>query len=333
MTSIGNRNFFGYITPMRAKEKAQKRIAVIGYGGQGRAISLNLRDSGWDVSIGLPAKSRSRARAKRDRFTQVGTVRQVAEQAEIICFAFPDHLHGKVFDQEIRPFLKSGATLWFLHGTSIQFGFVKPPKTCDVIMVAPHAPGTAVREKFLYDRSISAFWAVEQNRSGKAKQLAFALAEGCGFKKRNLVKTSFKDEAIGDLFGEQAVLCGGMAMLISAGYETLVKSGIKPEHAYLEVAYQLDLIISLIKKYGMQGMWERISVAARFGSLVTGPKLIDSTVKKKMRQTLDEISSGRFPEKLSSLTKQDIARLNKSLKRLTPPSFDRAATKQSRRSK
>lgn len=322
-----------YITPMAHKDKAKKRIAVIGYGGQGRAIALNLRDSGWDVSVGLRPRSRSTALVRRDRFKNVGAIQTVVAEADIVCFAFPDHLHGKVFDTNIKPCLKNGATLWFLHGTSIHFGFVKPPKSCDVIMVAPHAPGTAVRELFLGERTISAFWAIQQNRSGKARQTAFALAEGCGFRRSRLVKTSFKDEAIGDLFGEQAVLCGGLAMLISAGYETLLKSGLKPEHAYLEVAYQLDLIIALIKKYGMQGMWERISVAARYGSLLTGPKLIDSSVKKRMTSVLKEIESGRFPKKLHSLSAADINRLNQSLKRLTPASFDRAAARQRKRSR
>lgn len=318
---------------MARKEKAKKRIAVIGYGSQGKAIGLNLADSGWDVSIGLPARSKSIARARRDGFSRVGRVSDIVATADIICFAFPDHLHGKVFDSQILPNLKPGATLWFLHGTSVHFGFVKPPKASDIILVAPHAPGVAVREKYLGDRSISAFWAVEQNRSRRAKQTAIALAKACGFKPSRLVKTSFEDEAVGDLFGEQAVLCGGLAMLISAGYETLVKRGLKPDHAYLEVAYQLDLIISLIKKYGMQGMWSRISVAARFGSLVTGPKLIDKTIKSKMSKALAEIESGRFPKKLQSLTPRDIARLTKALARLTPSSFDRAALKYVRRSK
>lgn len=312
---------------MPRKDKAKKKIAVIGYGSQGCAIGLNLKDSGWGVSIGLPTRSKSLSRAKRDGFRKVGRVSQIIADADIICFAFPDHLHGRVFLKEIAPHLKPGATLWFLHGTSIHFGFVKPPRNCDVILVAPHAPGVAVREKYLSDRSISAFYAVEQNYSHRAQSLAFALAEGCGFRRSKLVKTTFRDEAVGDLFGEQAVLCGGLAMLITAGYETLVKHGLKPEHAYLEVAYQLDLIIALIKNYGMSGMWERISVAARYGSLLTGPRLIDKSVKKKMQTVLAEIESGRFPRKLELLSDRDVARITQALRRLSPKSFDKAARK------
>lgn len=325
--------FFAYITPMVRKVKAKKRIAVIGYGGQGRAIALNLKDSGWDITVGLRPRSKSRTRARRDRLAAVESVASAVSGADIVCFAFPDHLHGKVFEQDIRPHLKPEATLWFLHGTSIHFGFVKPPRSSDVIMVAPHAPGVAVREMYLGERTISAFWAIQQDRSGKARQTALALADACGFKKSRLVKTTFKAEAIGDLFGEQAVLCGGLAMLITAGYETLVSSGLKPEHAYLEVAYQLDLIVALIKQYGMQGMWERISVAARYGSLLSGPKIIDRSAKKRMSSVLKEISSGRFAGKLQSLSSQELAQLNRSLQRLTPRSFDRAARQQNRRSK
>lgn len=312
---------------MPRKDKAKKKIAVIGYGSQGRAIGLNLKDSGWDVSIGLPARSRSISRAKRDGFRQVGRVSQVVADADIICFAFPDHLHGRVFGKEIVPHPKPGATLWFLHGTSINFGFVRAPRNCDVILVAPHAPGVAVREKYLSDRSISAFYAIHQNYSRKAQSTAFALAKDCGFQRSRLVKTTFRDEAVGDLFGEQAVLCGGLAMLIIAGYETLIKRGIKPEHAYLEVAYQLDLIIALIKNFGMSGMWERISVAARYGSLLTGPQLIDKSMKKKMQSVLAEIESGRFPRKLEILSERDVARITQTLRRLSPKSFDQAARK------
>lgn len=316
---------------MPHKEKAKKRIAVIGYGSQGRAIALNLRDSGWDVAVGVRRGSKSLSRAKKDGLRNVGPISKVVAESDIVCFAFPDHLHGRVFNQSIGPHLKSGATLWFLHGTSIQFGFVQPPDNSDVILIAPHAPGLAVREKFLTDRSISAFYAIHRDGSRRARSLAFALADACGFKRSRLVKTTFHDEAVGDLFGEQAVLCGGLAMLISAGYETLVNRGIKPEHAYLEVAYQLDLIIALIKQYGMSGMWERISVAARYGSLLTGQKLIDRSTKSRMQAALAEIESGRFPRRLESLTEKDISRISKALNALTPRSFDRAARKYQKR--
>lgn len=312
---------------MPPKDKAKKQVAIIGYGSQGRALALNLRDSGYAVTIGLAAGSKSRSAARRERFQAVVSVAAATQSADIICFAFPDHLHGRVYRDHIADHLKPNATLWFLHGTSIHFGFVKPPTSCDVILIAPHAPGVAVREKYLRERDISAFLAVQQNPTRKAVRTATSLAQACGFRKSRLVKTTFADEAIGDLFGEQSVLCGGLAMLISSGYQTLIERGIKPENAYLEVAYQLDLIIELIKKYGMDGMWQRISVAARFGSLVTGPRLIGRETRATMKRVLSEIESGQFARQLERLSEQDVANITASLNSLTPASFNKAARK------
>lgn len=315
---------------MRSKGKAKKRIAVIGFGSQGRAIALNLRDSGYPVLVGLRNRSKLRRAAKVDGFRSICTLGDATALADVVCFAFPDHLHGKVFKREIGPHLRPGATLVFLHGMSVHFGLVKPPPDCDVVLLAPHAPGTAVREKYLSDRSVSAFYSVHQNRSRHAGRTLSELARAIGFRKQRLVKTTFRDEAIGDLFGEQTVLCGGLAMLIKTGFELLVERGIKPGDAYLEVAYQLDLIVSLIKKYGLAGMLNRISVAARYGSIRSGQKIIDSHTKSRMRQILADIESGRFAKRLGALEPAQVLALNKASLRLTTKELERAARKYSR---
>ena len=258
---------------------------------------------------------------------QITTIRQAVAEAEVICFAFPDHLHGRVYANQIEPYLTPGSTMLLLHGTSLAFGFVKPPKACDVIMIAPHAPGQAVRDKYLTGHTVSAFYSVEQNSTGKAGKTVFDLAKGMGFERKRLIKTTARDESIGDLFGEQAVLCGGLAMLIRNGFDVLVENGLKPEHAYLEVAYQLDLIMALIKQHGIAGMLQRISVAARFGSLLTGPKVIDSSVKMRMKQALKSIESGQFPRRLNQLDEKSIKQLDKKLANLTRKSFEKAAQK------
>ena len=307
--------------------KKEPVCAFIGYGSQGRAVSRNLRDSGYPVVIGLRNGSKSRARARRDGHTAVASIPNAVRRADVVCFAFPDHLHARVFKRSVAPNLRRRVTLWFLHSTSVHFGRVVPPKRCDVILVAPHAPGDAVREAYLTDRSLSAFYGVSQNRSGRATRLAMKLAGAIGVKRRNLVKTTFEREAIGDLFGEQAVLCGGLAMLIKTGFQTLVDSGWKPDNAYLEVAYQLDLIVALIKKHGLAGMFARISPAAQFGSLRAGPKLIDRSTRTRMDELFDDIASGEFAEQLSWLDDRAVAGLKRALKKLTDPRLEKAAKK------
>lgn len=312
---------------MRRKDLHSKTIAILGYGSQGRAIALNLRDSGYDVIIGLPSRSGSRRIAQKDGFIQIHTVSRAVAKSDIVCFAFPDHLHGRVYKKDIEKYLSPNSTLWFLHGMSIHFRFILPPENCDVILIAPHAPGAAVREKYLSKSSFSAFYTVHQDSSGRALKTTFELAQAVGIAKKGLVPTSFGAEAVGDLFGEQAVLCGGMAALIKSGFEVLVENGIPPENAYLEVAYQLDLIIDLIKQYGIEGMFQRISVAARYGSLLSGPKIIDKSVKERMSKIYREIQSGQFPRKLNRLKSADKLRINKELKSLSSPLLERAVRK------
>ncbi len=305
-------------------------VAVIGYGSQGRAVAQNLRDSGYNVVVGLRPGSRSRVRAGRDGLKPVLSVPAAIRKADIVCFAIPDHLHSRVFKRSIEPNLKRRATLWFLHASSIHFGLVKPPKGCDVVLVAPHAPGDAVREAYLTDKSLSAFYGVWQNRSKQAGHTARHLAAAIGVTRGKMIKTTFEREAVGDLFGEQAVLCGGLAMLIKHGFETLVDHGWKPDNAYLEVAYQLDLIVALIKKHGIAGMFSRISPAARLGSVVAGPKIIDQSVRDRMEEQFRRINSGVFAEQLETLDDKALASLRRALSKLTDARLERSARKFSR---
>ncbi|UCC43896.1 MAG: ketol-acid reductoisomerase [Candidatus Zixiibacteriota bacterium] len=312
---------------MAAKDKGKKRVAVIGYGSQGRAVALNLRDSGYNVTVGLRQRSKSRQLAQDEGVRRIETVADAVRESEIVCFAFPDHLHHKVFERSIRKNLNEQAGLWFLHGLSVHFGLVTPPAAADVFLVAPHAPGNAVREKYLGDRSVSGFYAVANDASGRAWETARAMAERIGLRRGNLLKTTFEEEAVGDIFGEQAVLCGGLAALIKSGFETLVENGHAPEHAYLEVAHQLDLIVDLIKKHGVEGMFKRISVAARFGSFMAGQRIVDESVKKRMLGQYSEIKSGRFARKLSELSAKDIRALDRALHTLSHPQLEKAARK------
>ncbi len=311
---------------MKRTRKKPKTVGVIGYGSQGRAVALNLRDSGYDVIVGLRPRSRSKRAAIKDGFS-VESIPSTVNNSNIVAFAFPDHCHRQAYREYIRENLSRGSLLLFLHGLSIHFGLVVPPADCDVVMIAPHGPGNAVREKFLTDRTLSAFLAVHQDTTGHAEKIGLQLARGIGIAKKRLVTTTFEHEAIGDLFGEQAVLCGGLAALIKNGFEVLVDKGIPPENAYLEVVYQLDLIIDLIKQHGIEGMFNRISVAAQYGSVKSGPTIIDKSTRKKMEKVADRIVSGKFVRELDSLTPADIRELGKSVRKLTNPKLEKAARK------
>jgi len=312
------------------KKKRKKTVAVIGYGSQGRAIALNLRDSGWPVIVGLRTGSKSRKLARREGITDIRVASAAAAAASVIIMAIPDHVQKRIYDRSIRKKLRRGLTLLFLHGLTIHFGQIIPPSQCDVVMLAPHAPGKAVREKYLTEPTVSAFYAISKNTSGQAKKTIFELADGIGIAKERLIKTSFEHEAIGDLFGEQAVLCGGLAGLVKSGFEILVKEGIPPENAYLEVAYQLDLIVALVKEHGIEGMLKRVSVAARMGATEAAPFLIDDSVKSRMERLAGRITSGDFADRLVKMSDNDIKSLNRRVKSLTNPAFEKAAKKFSR---
>ncbi|HOP06318.1 MAG TPA: ketol-acid reductoisomerase [candidate division Zixibacteria bacterium] len=304
-------------------------VAVLGYGSQGRAIALNLRDSGWPVTVGLRTGSKSRRKAKKDG-VEVTTVARATAGAGVVIMALPDHLQAGVFSDHIEANLKPGSLLLFLHATTIHFGLIKPPSNVDIALLAPHAPGQTVRERFLGERDISAFYAVHQDYSGRATRIVLALAEGIGFAQKRLVKTSFRDEAVGDLFGEQAVLCGGLTALIKAGFEILVAHGVPAENAYLEVVYQLDLIVALIKQHGITGMYDRISVTAQAGSAAAGPEIVDEHVRRKLEQLFKGIESGRFARDLAKLDDAGVKNLKDRLRQLTNPALEKAARKYSR---
>jgi ketol-acid reductoisomerase len=270
-------------------------IAIIGYGSQGRAQALNLKDSGLQVIVGLPKRSRSIKIAQRDGF-EVYPTDEAAKLGRIISALAPDHLHKEIYNDYLKTNLSDGKTLIFACGFSIYFKLVLPPKNVDVILVAPHAPGEVVRKFFLDKMGVPCFFAVEQDYTGKAKRTALGYAKAIGCTKAGAMQTTFREEAIGDIFGEQAVLCGGLTELLKAGFEVLVESGLSPENAYLECVHQLDLIVNTIKSYGIAGMFERISKTAEYGSYLAGKRVINDRAKKEMKKVLREIEDGSFAE-------------------------------------
>ncbi len=311
----------------KSKELKKIRIAIIGYGTQGQAWAKNLQDSGCDITVGLPTKSKSRKISQKDKVKSITTTSRAVKDSDIVIFAFPDHLHGRIFEKDIWPYLKEGATLVFLCGFSIHFKTIVLPPDSDVLLLAPLGPGSAVRDSYLSKNKIGFFHAIYQNGTGQADKTLGSLIRNLKISKKALIKTTFRDEAIGDIFGEQAVLCGGLTQLIKSGYETLIESGLSSDKAYLEVAYQLDLIVEMIKKFGIEGMYKKISVAAKFGSYLSGRKIIDSSIKKRMKETLREIEKGGFARKLNALTPEKIKKLNKDLKKMSTPSFEKSAKK------
>lgn len=268
-------------------------IAVIGYGRQGRAQALNLRDSGLNVIIGLPKRSKSIRQARQEGF-EVYSTERAAKSGDVISILAPDHLHKKIYYQQIEPNLSPLKTLLFACGFSIHFKLIIPPDFVDVIMVAPHAPGEVMRKLFLEGKGVPCFIAVKQDKSGNAKKKALAYAKAIGCTKAGVFETTFEHETIGDLFGEQAVLCGGLTELLRSGFEVLVKAGLPPENAYLECVHQLDYIVNTIKSYGIAGMFDRISRTAEFGSYLSGKRVITKQVKRQMEKILKEIEDGSF---------------------------------------
>lgn len=287
-------------------------MAVLGYGSQGRAIALNLRDSGYRVVVGLRAQSKSRKVAHRDKI-KVADVRKAEREADIIIVAIPDHVHRTVLSKDFFATVREQTPLVFLHGSSIHFGLVRPPHRMPVLLLAPHAPGAAVRRNYLSGTPFSAFGAVCQGSPKKGFDLLIKLAGAIGISRKHLIKTTFAHEAIGDLFGEQAVLCGGLARLLKYGFETLVEAGLPPQNAYLEVAYQIDLIVELVKQHGLSGMLNRISPMAKYGAVRNGPRVITTQVRRDMKKILTEIQSGQFISQATAshlkLTKHQRAKL------------------------
>ncbi|MBV8587253.1 MAG: ketol-acid reductoisomerase [Verrucomicrobia bacterium] len=270
-----------------------KVCGVIGFGSQGHAHALNLKDSGVDVIIGLHEGSKSAAVAKENGF-EVFPVRELAKRADIIFFATPDLRSASIYNNEVAPELKKGKTLLFSHGFAIHFQTITPPPDVDVIMVAPKGPGHIVRRQYLEGKGVPALIAVYQNPSRRAKKVALAWAKGIGATRAGVLETTFKEETETDLFGEQAVLCGGLTSLVQNGYETLVEAGYQPEMAYFECLHELKLIVDLMYESGIAGMRFSISETAKWGDVSVGPKIVDATVKRKMQRVLKEIQNGKF---------------------------------------
>jgi ketol-acid reductoisomerase len=270
-----------------------KKIAIIGYGSQGHAHALNLRDSGLDVIVGLPAESKSRAKATAAGLTVV-TPAEAAKAADVMMILVPDHIQGDLYANDIAPNLTAGKTLMFAHGFNIHFGFIKPPADVDVSMIAPKAPGHRVREVFTEGSGVPALVAIHQDASGNALKNALAYAAALGSLRAGVIETTFREETESDLFGEQAVLCGGAAELIRAGFETLVEAGYAPEIAYFECLHELKLIVDLIYEGGLGYMRFSVSDTAEYGDYTRGPRIINAETRKEMKKILSEIQSGEF---------------------------------------
>src|SRR5438105_11196748 len=270
-----------------------KKIAIIGYGSQGHAHALNLRDSGLDVIVGLPTESKSRAKATAAGL-KVVTPAEAAKAADVMMVLVPDHIQADLYAADIAPHLTAGKTLMFAHGFNIHFGFIKPPANVDVSMIAPKAPGHRVRETFVEGSGVPALVAIQQDASGKALQNALAYASALGCLRAGVIETTFREETESDLFGEQAVLCGGAAELIRAGFETLVEAGYAPEIAYFECLHELKLIVDLIYEGGLSYMRFSVSDTAEYGDYTRGPRIVNAQTRAEMKKILSEIQSGEF---------------------------------------
>ena len=270
-----------------------KKIAVIGFGSQGHAHALNLHESGVDVIVGLYEGSKSWNKAK-EAGLEVTTTSEAAKNADIIIILVPDEKQAKLYREEIEPYLEDGNALVFAHGFNIHFKQIVPPSNVDVFMIAPKGPGHMVRRTYTEGSGVPCLIAVEQDYSGKAKDLALAYANGIGGARAGVLETTFKDETETDLFGEQAVLCGGVTALIKAGFETLVEAGYAPENAYFECMHEMKLIVDLMYQGGMAAMRYSISDTAEYGDYVTGSRIVTDETKKEMKKVLTEIQDGTF---------------------------------------
>jgi ketol-acid reductoisomerase len=272
---------------------AHRRVAIIGYGSQGHAHALNLRDSGVDVRVGLPERSRSRPNAEAADL-RVLTPAEAAADADFIVILTPDHTQRAVYETAVEPNLSRGKTLLFAHGFNIRFGEIAPSAGIDVILVAPKAPGHRVRELFVEGAGVPALVAVHQDRSGHALDDALAYAKGIGSTRAGVLQTTFAEETETDLFGEQAVLCGGASALVKAGFETLVANGYQPEIAYFECLHELKLIVDLMYRGGLNYMRHSVSDTAEYGDYVAGERIVTAETKRAMQTLLDEVKDGSF---------------------------------------
>ncbi|ADG98469.1 ketol-acid reductoisomerase [Segniliparus rotundus DSM 44985] len=276
---------------------AGRKVAVIGYGSQGHAHSLNLRDSGVEVRVGLREGSASRAKVEEQGLV-AGTPAEVAEWADVIMVLAPDTSQAKIFSEEIEPHLKDGDALLFAHGLAIHFELIAPPAGVTVAMVAPKGPGHLVRRQYVDGKGVPALVAVAQDPKGEALDLALSYAAGLGAHRAGVIATTFKEEVETDLFGEQAVLCGGTEKLVQTGFEVMVEAGYAPEMAYFEVLHELKLIVDLMYEGGISRMNYSVSDTAEFGGYLSGPRVVDESAKQHMREILADIQNGTFVKRL-----------------------------------
>jgi ketol-acid reductoisomerase len=273
-----------------------RNVAVLGYGSQGHAHALSLRDSGVDVRVGLPEGSKSRAKAEAEGL-RVLTPAEACEEADLIMILAPDHIQRKLYAESVEPNLVDGDALFFGHGFNIRFGYIKPPAGVDVAMVAPKGPGHLVRREYTEGRGVPVLVAVENDATGKAWDLALSYAKGIGGLRAGGIRTTFTEETETDLFGEQAVLCGGMSELVMKGFEVLTEAGYQPEVAYFECLHELKLIVDLMYEGGIAKQRWSVSDTAEYGDYVSGPRLIDDSVKQRMQEILADIKSGAFAQR------------------------------------
>jgi ketol-acid reductoisomerase len=289
---------------------AGKRIAILGYGNQGRAQALNLKDSGTDVVVGLRGGSGSAFEAESAGLA-IALVEEAVASADVVMMLAPDEIHGALY-REIEPQLREGAALGFSHGLSVRFGLVAPRADLDVFLVAPKGPGTALRSLYVEGKGMVALWAVEQDATGRARGIALAYGQAIGCARAGLIASSFAEEAEADLFNEQAVVWGGVPELLIAGFDTLVEAGFSPETALLECVGELKLIADLIDERGIAGMREAISNTAELGAFVGGRRIVDESVRERMREILRDVRAGRFAEQLQEEEASGYARLERA---------------------
>jgi ketol-acid reductoisomerase len=289
---------------------AGKRVAILGYGNQGRAQALNLKDSGIDVVVGLRGESRSAFEAEAAGL-QTDLVEDAVASADVVMMLAPDETHAALY-REVEPHLSKGAALGFSHGLSVRFGFVEPRADLDVFMVAPKGPGTALRSLYLAGKGMIAVWATEQDATGNAEAIALAYGRAIGCGRAGLIASTFAEEAEADLFNEQAVVWGGVPELLIAGFDTLVAGGISPELAYLECVGELKLIAELIEARGIAGMREAISNTAELGALLGGRRIVDDAVRARMAEIFTEVRAGRFADELRNEKAGGYERLEKA---------------------
>jgi ketol-acid reductoisomerase len=288
---------------------AARKVAVIGYGSQGHAHALNLKDSGIDVRVGLREGSSSKAKAEQAGL-RVLPVDQAAAEADLIMILLPDTEQREVYEQSIAPHLSGGDAIFFAHGFNIRFGQIVPPDGVDAAMVAPKGPGHLVRRTYEDGGGVPCLIAVAQDASGKARDLALSYADAIGGSRAGVLETTFEEETETDLFGEQVVLCGGLTALVQAGFETLVDAGYQPESAYFECLHELKLIVDLMYEQGIGGMRYSISDTAEYGDVTRGPRIINDSVKAEMRKILDEIQQGQFAEEWINESRSGRKRFN-----------------------